>query len=146
MLSNVMGKRFFNYIAKVFYFPQIISGIFDSRSIPLIPTHVIWLTAFLMMLTRKGSLNSIEIESRISKRLNKLVGQHLPSADTIGRVFSLMDSDSLRLPLTTINHKVKRNKMLKNSWPIRVAAVDGHEFFSLKTSMLQRLPDTKNYG
>ena len=131
-----MGNRFFAYIAKIFGFADLISDITDSRIEPRISTQAILLTAFIMMLTRRGSLNAIEIESKVSRRVHKLIDDVVPSPDTIGRVFALMDPGQLQSKLAIINHQVKRNKVLNNEWPLRFAAVDGHEFFSLKTSVL----------
>ena len=113
-----MGKRFFRYIQKVFRFSELVCQIFDTRLMPMIPTESIWLTVFIMMVTRRGSLNSIETELRVSNRLDKIVGFVKPSADTIGRVFGLMDPNSIRAQLKNINHQIKRNKILMNEWPL----------------------------
>jgi hypothetical protein len=78
----------------------------------------------------------MEKELRIPKRLDGLVGRRKPSADTIGRVLGLMDPGQLRSVLSSINHRLGRNKALNTDRPLRFAAVDGHEFFSLTASSL----------
>ena len=134
-----MFSRFYRYIDKVFDFSDEIAGLKDCRLKPQIPTASIWLSAFAMFFTRRPSLNSIETLLRIPRRLDSLIGSRKPSADTIGRVCSLINPELLRMMLCHINHQLGRNKVLGNSWPIRIAAFDGHEFFSQPTSALQRV-------
>jgi hypothetical protein len=40
-----------------------------------------------------------------------------------------MDSDLLRAMLCKTNHQLGRNKALYSAWPLRFAAVDGHDLF-----------------
>jgi hypothetical protein len=68
--------------------------------------------------------------------MERLIGPQKPSADRMGQVLSLMDPDPLRAMLSGMNHQLGRNKGLKNGWPFRVGAIDGHEFFSLPSSLL----------
>ena len=63
-----MMSRFCRYVEKVFDFAQRVKAIQDSRQKPRIPTAAIWLSAFLMFATRRGSLNAIESELYRSKR------------------------------------------------------------------------------
>jgi hypothetical protein len=58
-----------------------------------------------------------------------VVGPRPPSIDTLGRVYSLADSDSLRQLLVQVHHRLKRNKALADGDDLKIAAVDGHEFF-----------------
>lgn len=125
-----MMGRFCRYIEKVFRLGRLIGGVSDGRVKPQICTPAIWTSTFFMSATRLGSLNAMESELRIPKRLDGLVGVRKPSADTVGRVYSLMDPACQRQMLRQILHRLGRNKVLQNSWPIRFAAVDGHEFFS----------------
>ena len=71
----------------------------------------------------------MESALRVSRRIKRLIGQVKPSADRMGDVLGLMEPDELRELLSGINHRLGRNKALKNDWPLRVAALDGHEFF-----------------
>ncbi len=138
-----MFSRFCRYIDKVFDFSELTLTLRDSRLRPQISTASIWLSAFTMFVTRRGSLNAIETSLRIPKRLDGLIGPRKPSADSIGRTYCLMDSELLRAMLCRMNHQLGRNKALYNDWPLRIVAVDGHEFFSQPTSSLQRVPQTQ---
>lgn len=131
-----MFSRFCRYMDKVFDFSGSVSTLRDRRLKPRIPTASVWLSAFAMFATRRGSLNAIETSLRIPKRLDRLVGPRKPSADTIGRTFCLIDPEPLRAMLCRIDHRLGRNKALYNDWPLRIVAVDGHEFFSQSTSSL----------
>ena len=126
-----MMARFCRYIEKVFDFGAALATLRDSRSKPQIPTSAVWMSAFLMFATRRGSLNAIESELRMPRRLEALVGSRKPSADTVGRVMGEIDSASVRKILRDNNHRLRRKKALDdNPWALRFAAVDGHEFFS----------------
>ena len=131
-----MLSRFFRYIDKVFDFSKAVAKLKDARLKPQIATTAIWLSAFVMFATRRRSLNAIEVDLRVPKRLDNLIGPRKPSVDTIGRDFCLIDTELLRAMLSGANHQLGRNKVLYNNWPIRIAAVDGHEFFSQSASML----------
>ncbi len=131
-----MLSRFFRYIDKVFDFGLLVDGISDSRVRPQRSTASIWLSGFMMFAMRRGSLNAIEQDLRVPRRLDALIGANKPGADTIGRVFGLMEPATLRTMLCRINHQLGRNKALTTTWPLRFAAVDAHEFFSLTPSSL----------
>jgi len=47
-----------------------------------------------------------------------------------------MDAAVLRGMLRAVNHQLKRNKLLPLKRPLRFAALDGHEFFSLTKALL----------
>ena len=131
-----MMSRFCRYVEKVFDFGQRVKVIQDSRQKPRIPTAAIWLSAFLMFATRRGSLNAIESELSRSKRFEYLIGSRKPSADRMGDVFCLIPPEQLRSMLSGINHQLGRNKVLSQEGPSRFAAMDGHEFFSQSASLL----------
>lgn len=125
-----MMARFCRYVDKVFQFGQLLKTLSDTRQQPVIPTRAVFATAWTLFATARGSLNSIEKEVRIPARLRGLVGDHAPSADTVGRVYKQMDSQALRQMLSAINHQVRRNKGLGPGGDLMMVAVDGHEFFS----------------
>ncbi len=126
-----MMRRFCCYIDKVFDFTASLGTLRDTRPQPQIPTAAVWTSAFFMIATRRGSLNAIESELRVPRRLEPLVGPRKPSADTVGRVMGQIDSGPLRRMLRENNHRLRRKKALdENPWALRFAAVDGHEFFS----------------
>ena len=126
-----MMARFFRYIEKVFGLSAAVARLGDSRPKPQISTSAIFLSAMMMCVTRLRSLNALEVELRVAGRWEKIVGKRKPSADSVGRVMALMDSEKLRDMLSGINHRLRRNKALdENPWPLRFVAFDGHEFFS----------------
>jgi len=124
-----MMARFCRYADKVFQFGTQIKTLSDARQHPRISTATIFASAWTLFVTARGSLNSLEKEVRIPARLQGLVGPQAPSADTIGRVYALWDSQQPRQMLCTINYQVRRNKAL-GMGDLMFAAVDGHEFFA----------------
>lgn len=94
---------------------------------PQIPAIVIAKCILAMHLARLGSLNSFE-QLKESPSLRKHVGSPLPSADTLGRVFSLTVPDTIRAVNHGIYERLKRNKALQPPWHgLMALAVDGHE-------------------
>ncbi len=128
-----MLRRFCGYIVKVFDFDEHVLEIRDRREKPDISASTIWVSGLLMCVLRMGSLNAMETELRIPRRMEKLVGKRKTSADSIGRVYSVMELDPLRNILAGVNHQIKRNKALQTDWPFRFAAVDGHELFTSRS-------------
>jgi len=108
----------------------------DPRRRPRIPLRAIWGSVFFLFVLRQRSLHAMEGQLRQPRRMERLIGPKKPSADRMGQVLSLMDSDQLRAMLSGINHRLGRNKRLKNGWPFRVGVLDGHEFFSLSSAVL----------
>jgi hypothetical protein len=131
-----MMRRFCCYIDKVFDFGDRVRTLRDQRQRPRIPTSAIWMSAFAMFAMHRGSLNAIESQLRIPKRLDGLVGSNKPSADRIGDVFCLIPPEGLRTMLSGINHQLGRNKVFNKAGPWRFVALDGHEFFSQSKSLL----------
>jgi hypothetical protein len=141
-----MMARFCAYIDKVFQFRQQVATLTDSRPQPVIPTKAVFATAFTMFATRRGSLNGMDKERRLHRRLQDLVGPRVPSADTVGRVYAQLDSGGLRQVLKAVHLRIKRNKMLHNTADWVFAAVDGHEFFRQPQTLLQGLLETHPHG
>ena len=131
-----MMNRFCRYIEKVFDFGRRIASLKDPRRRPRIPLEAIWGSVFFLFALRQRSLNALEGQLRQPRRMERLIGPKKPSADCMGQVLSGMDPDPLRALLSGVNHQWGRNKGLKNGWPFRVGAVDGHEFFSLSSALL----------
>jgi hypothetical protein len=135
-----MMTRFYRYIDKVFEFRRLIGNLTDSRVEPVIPTAAVFGTAFAMFATCRGSLNGIDVDRRCPGRLQKFVGPHVPSGDTVGRVYTQLDSGTLRAVLREVHLHIKRNKMLGNTTESLFAAVDGHEFFRQPQTLLRPVP------
>jgi hypothetical protein len=135
-----MMARFYGYIDKVFQFRGLASRLTDSRPKPVIPAAAVFGTAFAMSATGRGSLNGIDKERHFPGRLQNFVGQHVPSADTVGRVYAQLDSGGLREALRDVHLRIKRNKMLRNTTDWMFVAVDGHEFFRQPQTLLRAVP------
>ena len=125
-----MISRFLRYAEKVFDLRECLSTVRDSRPKPRISSSAIFISAMMVFLTRRRSLNALEPALRQRKRLEGFAGKRIPSADRIGDVFALMATGPLREMLSKLVHRLGRNKALKTVWPLRAAAIDGHEFFS----------------
>lgn len=83
-----------------------------------------------MHLARLGSLNSLE-QLQESVALRKHVGALLPSADSLGRIVGLMNSDSIRAVIHAVYDHLKRNKALQPPpHGLMALAVDGHETYA----------------
>jgi len=141
-----MMRRFCDYIEKVFDFGKQIDTLRDARKRPRIPTAAVWGSVFFLFVMRHRSLNAMEQEVREPKRVERLIGKIKPSADRMGDVLGLMEPDPLRQMLSGINHQLGRNKALRNNWPLRVGAFDGHEFFSQSMSLLSPVLSTDGEG
>ena len=126
-----MMARFCAYVEKMFDFSNLLETLHEPRLIPLIPIGSIFTSVFAMFATARRSLHSLEKDLvRIPSRLRGVVGPHAPSSDTIGRVFAIMDPEPLRQMLRSVHHRLRRNKALADGGDWKIAAVDGHEFFS----------------
>jgi hypothetical protein len=129
-------RRFCGYIEKVFDFGQQLHKLRDTRKRPRIPTSAIWGCTFFMFALRQRSINAMGQHIAQPKRVEAMIGKAKPSPDRIGDVSALIPPDQLREMLSRTNHQLGRNKALRNDWPFRVAALDGHEFFSQPTPIL----------
>jgi hypothetical protein len=126
-----MMARFCAYVDKVFHFSSLLKTLHEPRLIPIIPIGSIFTSALAMFATGRCSLHSLEKDLvRIPSRLRGVVGPQAPSSDTIGRVFAAMDPEPLRQMLRSVHHRLRRNKALLDGGQWKIAAVDGHEFFS----------------
>ncbi len=86
-------------------------------------------TALVMELTQMGSLNAVSQTGGNCFWKNWITNGAPPSADTIGRVFSLMEVNTLRPVLKHAYTRLKRNKVLHPAFHDNLFAViiDGHE-------------------
>ena len=141
-----MMARFCRYIEKVFDFGHQIQTLRDARKRPRIPTAAVWGSVLFLFVMRHRSLNGMEQENRQPKRVERVIGKIKPSADRMGDVMGLMEFDQFREILSRINHQLGRNKALRNNWPLRVGAFDGHEFFSQSISMLSPVLSPEGNG
>lgn len=125
-----MMNRFCRYVEKCFHFRELLPLFSDSRKKPQIPGAAVFAAVFALFACNRQSLNSLAKDLiHFPSRLRGLVGPRPPSIDTIGRVYALADSDGLRQMLSRVHHRLKRNKALADGDELKIAAVDGHEFF-----------------
>jgi hypothetical protein len=125
-----MLRRFFDYADKVFDLSKSLSQITDIRSRPKIDTQSILMSSLIMQLTRRGSLNALDTELRLPKKIESFIGKDKPSVDTIGEVFTKIIPDDLRKLHWENCYRLKRNKALDTYLPLNAVGIDGHEFFS----------------
>jgi hypothetical protein len=83
-------------------------------------------SALVMFWARLGSLNALESVAQARFWKNWL-GRPLCSADTVGRVYSQLEVESLRSGLHHLYTRLKRNQALPGLQGLAVAVVDGHE-------------------
>lgn len=133
-----MIRRFCSYINKVFDFRRHVQNIGDDRKRHVIPTRNIWLSGVFMFVLRLGSLNAVDTELRLPRRMDKLIGKRKPSGDSIGRVFKGIHTEIIQEMLSAINHRLKRNKALRTNWPMRFVSIDAHELFSSRSLCCQK--------
>jgi hypothetical protein len=138
-----MLRRFLDYTDKVFGLSNALSEITDTRSASRIPTPSVLWSSFIMHVTRLGSLNALDVELRLPKKIESLIGQNKPSADTIGRVFAKISSTDLRRLHWSHCYQFKRNKVLDTDLPLRAIGLDGHEFFSHSKASMAGVLRTK---
>ncbi len=120
----------------------------DSRRKPQIHTRIIMRMAAVMFLSRLGSLNALE-QSRPSRFWAKWCGEGLPSADTCGRVFALINVDDIRAVNHHLYTRLKRMKVLDPpAHGLMAAVLDGHESHATYrrhcSGCLERQIETKN--
>ena len=123
-------RRFLRYADKVFDLSSQIDGVKDGRIRPRIAISTVISSCMVMTLARLGSLNALE-QTGNNRFWRKWIGAALPSADTIGKVFSVVDCEQLRKIIKHLYGRAKRNKALKPSFEGRFALIlDGHESHS----------------
>lgn len=117
------------YADKVFGLKAQLQGITDSRCRPRIKTATVVGSALAMELAQMGSLNAVS-QTRGNCFWKKWIADDvLPSADTIGRIFGLIEVHTLRSILKNNYRRLKRNKALHPAFHDNLFAVviDGHE-------------------
>jgi Transposase DDE domain len=126
-----MMTRFCHSVANCFHLQELFPTLTDSRRKPHVSSVAVFASVFALFATHRASLNSLEKDLvHIPSRLRGVVGPRPPSVDTLGRVYALLHSASLRQVLVQVHHRLKRNKALADGDILQIAAVDGHEFFA----------------
>ena len=114
---------------KVYQLSGLLSEVADTRCKPSIKTPAIFSSAFLMLLTRMGSLNALE-QDKSNRFWRRWLGRALPSADTIGRMFTRIILASIRSLIHHVYSRLKRNKAIKKTFGFHPLLIDGHEHTS----------------
>lgn len=124
-----MVRRFLRYLDKIFDFEARLSTLRDGRCAARIPTRSVWMSVFLMFVTRLPSFNRLEQELRRAGRWDKVVGPTKPSADTLGYALCRFGLEPVRALLGHHLRTAWRVKALKGrpGEAFRVIAIDGHE-------------------
>lgn len=87
------------------------AGVADARPPPRIPARVVLQATLVLFWARRGSLNALETLAA-APFWKQWLGRELPSADTIGRVYSLLDAAAPRQAIHSLYERLKRNKAL----------------------------------
>jgi len=120
-------RRLIAYAEKVFQLSEtVIAGVMDRRSLPRIPTAIVFKSVAALFWARMGSLNALELTAH-SRFFRDWFGEPVCSADSVGRVNALMDAEGLRRGVHHIYDQLKRNKALPDHYGIGIAVLDGHE-------------------
>ena len=98
----------------------------DPRLLPRIPMKVFVRAGLVMFWARLGSLRALR-QSEGSRFWKHWLRHKMPSDDSMGRVYALLDAISLRKGLHEVYTRLKRNKALKGIAGLTVAVLDGHE-------------------
>lgn len=123
----IILKRCLKYAENVYDLKELIKTVADTREQPQIKTPEVVGGAVIMMLTQLGSLNALE-EEKGQPFWRKWLGADLPSADTMGRVYKVIDLNTLRGMNHSVYIRLKRNKVFSPVLSVyNVAIFDGHE-------------------
>jgi Transposase DDE domain len=134
-----MMSRFCRSVDKCFQFQDWLPLFTDSRPKPQIPAAAVFASVFALFACNRTSLNSLEKDLiHWPSRLRGVVGPRPPSIDTLGRVYARAASAGLRHILVQVHHRLKRNKALADGDDLKIAAVDGHEFFASRKRCCQQ--------
>ena len=115
------------YSEKVFHLSEkVIARACDRRVSPRIPTPVIVKGAVALFWARLGSLNALETVGA-APLWKRWLNRPMASADTMGKVYTVLDHDGLRAGIHHVYERLKRNKALPDIGGLGVAVLDGHE-------------------
>lgn len=120
-------RRLLGYAEKVFGLSsQVFAVVSDHRTLPRISTQVVVKSVLALYWSRLGSLHALEM-TRSARFWQSWLGRSLCSADSLGRIASGMQPDTLRQGIHHIYDRLKRNKALPDLYGLAVAVLDGHE-------------------
>ena len=124
---NDVLRRLLHYAEKVYGLrDSLLVAVGDTRPRPRIPTRVVLQSVLVLFWTRLGSLNALETLAP-APFWKQWLGREMPSADTLGRVYSRLDAAAVRAAIHHVYERLKRNKALPGIGGLGVAVLDGHE-------------------
>ena len=122
-----MLGRLLRWAETVAHLGVLVGGVGDRRVRPRIATAVVLRAVVLLFVTRLGSLNALE-QTRRTGGWRRWLAADLPSADSLGRIVSLVELEGLRLALRGLYQTLKRGKALgATSHGLFALVLDGHE-------------------
>jgi len=125
--SKAVLRRLIHYSEKIFDLSEkVLQGVSDRRPLPRISTHLMLQSVLGLYWARLGSLHALEMVRR-APLWKHWLGQPMASADTVGRVYALLENAGLRRGLQHVYRRLKRNKVLRSVGGWDVAVLDGHE-------------------
>ena len=93
---NDVLRRLLHYAEKVYGLrDSLLAAVGDTRPRPRIPTRVVLQSVLVLFWTRLGSLNALETLAP-APFWKQWLGREMPSADTLGRVYSRLDAAAVR--------------------------------------------------
>ena len=122
---NDVLRRLLHYAEKVYGLrDSLLAAVGDTRPRPRIPTRVVLQSVLVLFWTRLGSLNALETLAP-APFWKQWLGREMPSADTLGRVYSRLDAAAVRAAIHHVYERLKRNKALPGigglAWPCSTA-------------------------
>lgn len=120
-------RRLLAYAGQRLGWEAPLDAVRDARPRPQIPTRAVLRAVAVMFFCRLGSLNALA-QTRPSGFWRRWRGSGLPSADTLGRVCTLVSPDDLRRVQHVVYSHLKRGKALPPPpHGLMLAVLDGHE-------------------
>src|SRR5260370_15322042 len=123
---NVL-RRLIGYSGKIFHFSRdVVTHLSDQRRKPRISTAAVVQSSMVLFWARMGRLKAGEQAGR-ARFWQSWLQEPTCSADTLGRVHALLDTDGLRQGIHDVYQRLKRNKALPDIYGLGVVVLDGHE-------------------
>jgi len=128
--------NFLRYVNKVYRFSQTINSM-QSKGDPETSSQTIFMSVFLCMLLRLGSLRQLAADSKAG-RIRKFVpriDKETYCANTVANGLENIDTDILQQELAVVPKKLRRNKAYGSAehpgtiGGLRIVAIDGTEHF-----------------
>jgi len=135
--SRVRLPNFLRYVNKVYGFFETVGAMQDKRARTEVSPRTIFMSVFLCLLLRFGSLNSLESEVKRGgiRKFLPGVDKETYCANTIANGLENIDIGILERELTVVPKKLRRNKAYgyanhpRTIGGLKIVAIDGTEHF-----------------